>query len=93
MLSRAYANVKAQASPLRLRALIQDLKSFDCRLPLNQQESRIEFDISDCNLWWIMSGGLNVLMASYEDVVTWTPEFHEGPVAMPKKTPALGPNR
>ncbi len=77
MLSLSHAFVKPHASPNRLRALVAELKRHGCAIPMAQEEGRIDFDVAECKLWWIASGGIRELFAQYRDVVAWTPAYFE----------------
>ncbi|UCH24273.1 MAG: hypothetical protein JSV66_09960 [Trueperaceae bacterium] len=77
MLNLGHAYVRPHASQRRLRSLVADLKSNGCRIPLNQRESCLDFDISQCELDWIAGGGVEELFNRYSDVVTLNPDFDE----------------
>ncbi len=79
------ANIKASASGLRLRLLVDELKGCGCEVRVNQEERYLEFAVCDGDLWWIRSGCLGKLLASYEDVVYWRPEFREDPAGFERR--------
>lgn len=79
MQSLGHAFVKPHASTYRLRSLIKELKDHGCTLPLLQQESRIDFDLSECTLDWFADGGIDELFSRYTDVAVRCPDLFVGP--------------
>ena len=76
MLNRSYATLKPNAPHTRISSLVHDLEEHGCALPL-QRDTRLEFDVADCNLWWIAQGGLNDIFSHYSDVASWPGTFYD----------------
>ena len=78
MLNKTYATLKPNAPQARVRTLVHALEDQGCTLPLQRLDQRLEFDIADCNLWWLAQGGLKQLFATYDDIASWPGNFYEG---------------
>ena len=73
--SRAW--IQPQASGKRLRMLVHDLKASGCKVRLCYGAKRVDFDVPEREMRWIVLGGLSRLLHQYDDVVSWTPNFQE----------------
>lgn len=77
MFSKSFATIRTEASEDRLHDLVDQLKTHGCRVPLIDSIKRLDFDVSDCTIWWIAEGGLRHLFEDFEDVVIWVDDFFD----------------
>lgn len=69
------ARIRPGASKVRLRALINALKAFDCLVVVDLQQRYLKIDLNERDLAWVKTGGLRKLLLRYQDVVSWQPKF------------------
>ncbi len=85
---QSHATIKANASKARLHSLIQSLQTLGCTVEINQVKNRIDFELSDHDLPWTLTGNINTIFLSHDDVVTWGHHFHkntESPAHRPEQ--------
>jgi hypothetical protein len=87
------ALIKPSASKLRLRDLIEELRTVDCLVKVDQQRSLLEFQVPEDMLSWLRAGGLSGMFASYADVVHWSKPFREAPTNEIKALPTVKERR
>ena len=77
MYSKSFLFVVPNASERRLHELVDRLKAHGCKVPVTRTGKRIDFDVADCNVWWIARGGLRHLVSDFADVATWVDDFYD----------------
>ena len=77
MYSKSFLNVAPNATESRLHELVDRLRAYGCKVPITQTGKRIDFDVADCNVWWIAKGGLRQLVSDFADVATWVDDFYD----------------
>ena len=87
------AIIKPSASPMRLRALVEDLQTVDCLVKIDQQRYLLEFQVPEDMLSWLRAGGLSTMFATYADVVHWTKPFRESQAQESKALPSPNERR
>jgi hypothetical protein len=75
---KSHAQLKPTASATRLKALVRDLEFYGFTVHVHYGAKRIDVELADNLERWIVLGGLARLLADYEDVLSWHPNFtHE----------------
>jgi hypothetical protein len=75
MYYRTYAHLKATMQVPRLEKLVKDLEAQHCQVKLNLADMRLELDIPDEQLWWVMTGCITVFFECFKDVASWSFKF------------------
>jgi hypothetical protein len=84
---RSHARLKPTATAARIKELVRDLGFYGCTVHVHYGARRIDFEVAERLERWIVLGGLARLLARYDDVLCWQPNFIEE-----ESTHALLPN-
>ena len=75
MYYKTYAQLNQGMKIPRLERLIKALEAHHCKVKLNLADMRLELDIPDEQLWWVMTGCITVFFERFRDVASWSFKF------------------
>lgn len=71
----SHAHLKPEATPQRIKALVRDLEFYGCTVDVHYGAKRIDLMVDERMERWIVLGGLARLLAHYDDILFWHPNF------------------
>ena len=74
MYYKTYANLKTNAPMPRIEDLVKALEAEKCQVHLDWAKGRLEVDIPDEKLSWVINGYITVFFSSFQDIADWS--FH-----------------
>lgn len=93
---QSHAHLKPTATAIRIKGLVRDLSFYGCKVHLHYGARRVDVEVAEDLERWILLGGLARLLASYDDVLSWQPNFthvEEARRILPMSQQQLGTRR
>jgi hypothetical protein len=75
MYYKTYAYLKNNMQVPRLEKLVKALEAQHCRVKLNMTDMRLELEIPDEQVWWVITGCITVFFERFRDVASWSFRF------------------
>lgn len=79
MYHATYAQLNAHYSVPRLEKLVRALERQRCRVRVNLNEMRLDVEIPDEQMWWVLTGCITVFFEDFKDVASWSFQFGSSP--------------
>ena len=70
-----YAQLNQHYSVPRLEKLVHALERQRCRVRLDLREGRLDVEIPDDQMWWVLTGCITVFFEDFKDVASWSFKF------------------
>lgn len=70
-----YAQLNERYSVVRLEQLVQALERQRCKVGLNLLDMRLDVEIPDEQMWWVLTGCITVFFEDFKDVASWSFKF------------------
>jgi hypothetical protein len=82
---KTHAHLKAEATPTRIKALLRELRPYNCKVEMHYGAKRLDLELDESLERWILIGGLARLLANFEDILMWQPNFTQDDSLTPKR--------
>jgi hypothetical protein len=70
-----YAQLNSEFSVPRLECLVKALEHRHCKVDLNLLDMRLDVEIPDEQMWWVLTGCITVFFEDFKDVASWSFRF------------------
>lgn len=70
-----YVQLNERYSVARLEQLVRALERQRCKVGLNLLDMRLDVEIPDEQMWWVLTGCITVFFEDFKDVASWSFKF------------------